>query len=397
MKRDNDHLRMTKRLSDAMPEAVSARLQHFCAQVLGKQTGALPSVQGIFMKQNLSILVHATIVFLLTNGFYLVKNLLLRTTIPIDMVPLYMMVASSLAMLVFSLRCRRYDGQAARFALLAYYFVIIASVAVFMVSCNFHGIGLSISMCYLFVIMIAPPCQLADTVLVCLLIAVSWWLPKVLPYAENYDLFKHFLLRFSIVAGFLATRSVFLRQAGNERDLAELNRAYALLAYNDTVTGALTRKALELYRVFLAEVLQPERISGIICDIDDFKSYNDHYSHVAGDAVLKQVAGSMLAALERDDGYLFRFGGEEFAVLLPEVDEEEACRVARRLLEAVRAAAIPREDIPGSPIVTASFGVASGTPSEMRDRSLMIRADGQLYLCKSSGKNCVALRGKIFR
>ena len=249
MKRDNDHLRMTKRLSDAMPEAVSARLQHFCAQVLGKQTGALPSVQGIFMKQNLSILVYATIVFLLTNGFYLVKNLLLRTTIPIDMVPLYMMVASSLAMLVFSLRCRRYDGQAARLALLAYYFVIIASVAVFMVSCNFHGIGLSISMCYLFVIIIAPPCQLADTVLVCLLIAVSWWLPKVLPYAENYDLFKHFLLRFSIVAGFLATRSVFLRQAGNERDLAELNRAYALLAYNDTVTGALTRKALELYRV----------------------------------------------------------------------------------------------------------------------------------------------------
>ena len=334
---------------------------------------------------------------MLTNGFYLVKNLLLRTAIPIDMVPLYMMVASSLAMLVFSLRCRRYDGQAARLALLAYYFVVIASVAVFMVSCNFHGIGLSISMCYLFVIMIAPPCQLADTVLVCLLIAVSWWLPKALPYAENYDLFKHFLLRFSIVAGFLATRSVFLRQAGNERDLAELNRAYALLAYNDTVTGALTRKALELYRVFLAEVLQPERISGIICDIDDFKSYNDHYSHVAGDAVLKQVAGSMLAALERDDCYLFRFGGEEFAVLLPEADEEEACRVARRLLEAVRAAAIPREDIPGSPIVTVSFGVASGTPTAMRDRSLMIRADEQLYLCKSSGKNCVALRGKIFR
>ena len=397
MKRDNDHLRLTKRLSDALPEAVSASFQRFCAQVLGEQTGALPSVQSIFMKQNLSFLVYATILFLLTNGFYLVKNLLLRTAIPIDMAPLYMMVASSLAMLVFSLRCRRYGGQGARLALLAYYVVIIASVAVFMVSCNFHGIGLSISMCYLFVIMIAPPCQLADTVLVCLLIAVSWWLPKALPYAENYDLFKHFLLRFSIVAGFLATRSVFLRQAGNERDLAELNRAYALLAYNDTVTGALTRKAMELYRVFLDEVLQPERVSGIICDIDDFKSYNDHYSHVAGDAVLKQVAGSMLAALERDDCHLFRFGGEEFALLLPEVDEEEACRVARRLLEAVRAAAIPREDIPGSPIVTASFGVASGTRTAMRDRSLMTRADGQLYLCKSSGKNCVALRGKIFR
>lgn len=63
MKRDNDHLRLTKRLSDALPEAVSASFQHFCAQVLGKQTGALPSVQSIFMKQNLSVMVHATILF----------------------------------------------------------------------------------------------------------------------------------------------------------------------------------------------------------------------------------------------------------------------------------------------------------------------------------------------
>lgn len=397
MRKQEDRADITRSASFWISDAAAARFKSFYNQILNIRLDEVPTEQSIFTRQSFSIVFYATILFLMTNGFYLVKNIVMDTMIVIDMVPLYMMVFACLAMLIFLIVYKEYGTQLARYALLAFYVVVIAAVTVFMVSCNYHNIGLSISMCYLFAIMVAPTYEALDTVIVCALIAVSWWLPGRLPYAENYNLFKHFLLRFSIVAGFLATRSVFLRQAGNERDLAELNRAYALLAYNDTVTGALTRKALELYRVFLAEVLQPERISGIICDIDDFKSYNDHYSHVAGDAVLKQVAGSMLAALERDDCYLFRFGGEEFAVLLPEADEEEACRVARRLLEAVRAAAIPREDIPGSPIVTASFGVASGTPTEMRDRSLMIRADEQLYLCKSSGKNCVALRGKLFR
>lgn len=73
---------------------------------------------------------------------------------------------------------------------------MIASVTVFMVSCNFHRVGLSISMCYLFAIMIAPTYRRVDTVAVCVLILISWWLPGQLPYAENYDLFKHFLLRF---------------------------------------------------------------------------------------------------------------------------------------------------------------------------------------------------------
>ena len=397
MKQKRDPLRLTRRLSAGLPAEIPAKFKCFCAQVLGKQIQEIPSVRSIFMKQNLSILTYAAVLFLLTNGFYLVKNLLLRPTIPIDMAPLYMMVAASLAMLVFCLRCRRYGGQAARYAQLAYYIVIVASVTVFMVSCNFHGIGLSISMCYLFVIMIAPTCQGADTALVCVLIVLSWWLPKVLPYGENYDLFKHFLLRGSILAGFLAIRSVFLRQAANERHLAEVNRAYAQLAYTDTMTGALNKKALELYRAFVGEELQPAQVSGIICDIDDFKSYNDHYSHVAGDGVLRRVAESLLAALEGDDRYLFRFGGEEFVVLLPEVGEEEVCRVARQLMEAVRAAAIPRGDIPGRDTVTVSFGVASGCCAELRDRSLMAQADRQLYLCKSSGKDCFAVGGKVLR
>ena len=104
----------------------------------------------------------------------------------------------------------------------------------------------------------------------------------------------------------------------------------------------------------------------------------------------------MSAVLEGDDRYLFRFGGEEFVVLLPDVEEGEACRIAGELLGAVRAAAIAREDLPDRRVVTASFGVACGTKDELRDLSLAVKADKQLYLCKNGGKNCVAAGGALY-
>lgn len=312
------------------------------------------------------------------------------------MIPLYMMVGACLAMLVFLLCCKDYGAPAARFALLAFYTVVIAAVTVFMVSCNYHGIGLSISMCYLFLIMIAPTYALSDTVFICVLILVSWYLPGKLPYAENYDLFKHFLLRVSIIIGFIVLHSIFLRQAADKRHIQEMSNTFIKLAYNDIMTGTLNKKALKTYCAFVTEKQDPERVSAIIYDIDDFKSYNDHYSHMKGDQVLLRVSESVLRVLAQSDQYLFRFGGEEFAVVLPNATEDEARRVACQMLEAVRAAAIPRTDLPDRSIVTASFGVACGTKDELRDLSLAVKADKQLYLCKSGGKNCVAAGGTLY-
>lgn len=299
-------------------------------------------------------------------------------------------------MLVFLLCCKDCGAPAARFALLAFYTVVIAAVTVFMVSCNYHGIGLSISMCYLFLIMIAPTYALSDTVFICVLILVSWYLPGKLPYAENYDLFKHFLLRVSIIIGFIVLHSIFLRQAADKRHIREMSNAFVKLAYNDIMTGTLSKEALKTYCAFVTEKQDPERVSAIIYDIDDFKSYNDHYSHMKGDQVLLRVSESVLRVLAQSDQYLFRFGGEEFAVVLPNATEDEARRVACQLLEAVRAAAIPRTDLPDRSIVTASFGVACGTKDELRDLSLAVKADEQLYLCKRGGKNCVAAGGTLY-
>ncbi len=369
----------------------------FCENVLGTKVDELPSEESIFLRQSLSIVFCATILFLLTNGLYLVKNIVCKTMIVIDMIPLYMMVAASLAMLAFLVFRKNSGTPAKRFALLAFYTVVIASVTVFMVSCNYHGIGLSISMCYLFVIMTAPTYRALDTAIICLLISVSWWLPSVLPYADNYNLFKHFLLRFSIVAGFLAVRTVFLRQASSERYIKEMNNFFLKLAYNDMMTGTLNKKAMETYCGFVAEKKKPEIVGAVIFDIDNFKSYNDHYSHLSGDKALRRVAESTVKVLGKHDGYLFRFGGEEFLAILPNIGEEESLRIAKEFLEAVRNVAIPRDDLPEKKIVTASFGVACGTSEELADLSIIAKADKQLYISKNGGKDCVAADGIIYK
>ena len=185
MKENGNRTYLTQGLSCWISDIAFSRFRSFCNHVLGVRIDELPSEQSIFMRQNFSIILCAAVLYLLTNGFYLVKNIIEKTMIPIDMIPLYMMVAASLARLLFLALCKKYDSPLARFALMGYYTMIIASVTIFMVSCNFHGIGLSISMCYLFVIMIAPTYKTLDTVIICVLIVLSWWLPSRLPYAEN--------------------------------------------------------------------------------------------------------------------------------------------------------------------------------------------------------------------
>ena len=397
MKKNKESRAAIKDLSSDVYAPATERFKKFSSSVLGVDIDDVPSEQSIFMKQCSSIVFYATILFLITNGFYLIKNLIFKTTIVIDMVPLYMMVASSAAMLFFLIFYKKHDSAPSRYALLFYYIIIIASVTVFMVSCNYHKIGLSISMCYLFVIMIAPTYKLSDTILVCVLILVSWYLPSILPYAENYNLFKHFLVRFAIIAGFISVRSVFIRQSVNERKIKEMSNAFINLAFNDVTTGTLNKKAMESYRAFVGEKLSPDKVSVIIYDIDNFKSYNDHYSHMQGDEALKHISESVTSVLEKTDLYLFRFGGEEFVVILPDAEENEAVRVSLEMLGAIRSAAISRNDLPQKNILTASFGVSSGTKEELSDLSLLMKADKQLYISKNSGKNSVAASNKIYK
>jgi diguanylate cyclase (GGDEF)-like protein len=124
-------------------------------------------------------------------------------------------------------------------------------------------------------------------------------------------------------------------------------------------------------------------------DVDQFKKYNDHYGHLAGDACLRQVAIALQGSVRQDLDIVARYGGEEFAVIMPDADLETARLVAERVRRTVVEMAAPhaQSDI-GS--ISVSIGIAaSGLSAVMTSENLIHLADGALYDAKRTGRNRV--------
>ncbi len=131
-----------------------------------------------------------------------------------------------------------------------------------------------------------------------------------------------------------------------------------------------------------------------IADIDHFKNVNDTFGHLTGDAVLAAIAGA-LSALLREGDLTGRFGGEEFAILLPGTDAAEAHRITERVREKISRIATPVSDGPGGddPLrVTISIGVAALGSSRLDLEELLAAADHALYQAKETGRNRVCLQ-----
>lgn len=127
--------------------------------------------------------------------------------------------------------------------------------------------------------------------------------------------------------------------------------------------------------------------SVVLFDIDHFKPINDNYGHLAGDAILRQLGTVVRRAVRRDD-VVARVGGEEFALLLPELDTEAAASVADKLRQSVEQATFEFEDV--TIPVNISLGVAQWNEERHQDAAGVLRAaDEKLYEAKRTGRNKV--------
>lgn len=181
-----------------------------------------------------------------------------------------------------------------------------------------------------------------------------------------------------------------------ERQLRETRRRLVAANRRDHLTGLLNRRGLD---VVLHRQLRRARRTGrplslLVIDIDWFKSYNDHLGHPEGDACLKAVAGVIVGSLRSGVDAVCRHGGEEFVVVLPDMDATAASIIADQCRRAIVEAEMPH---PRSRyrFVTASIGVAetrataTGISSEADAHDLLGRADLALYAAKGKGRNCV--------
>jgi two-component system, cell cycle response regulator len=129
----------------------------------------------------------------------------------------------------------------------------------------------------------------------------------------------------------------------------------------------------------------------VLCDVDYFKLYYDHYGHLKGDKVLQKVAEAILQSFRTGDTS-YRYGGEEFLIILPEQSLESAALAAERLRRAVEELAIPHEVSKSGGVVTVSCGLAELSPDEKKTvEELFKEADEALYQAKMGGKNKVAV------
>ncbi len=168
-------------------------------------------------------------------------------------------------------------------------------------------------------------------------------------------------------------------------------------ARTDSLTAASNRLALteDLQALAARAERYHHRYCAALCDIDQFKAYNDHYGHLAGDDALRSVAHAIQCELRRGDRF-YRYGGEEFLALLPEQTLSEAAVAMDRVRRAVESLRIPHAPAANGPYVTISVGIAALGPDAGKDslEGWLHRSDTALYAAKARGRNRVEVEGK---
>jgi diguanylate cyclase (GGDEF)-like protein len=165
--------------------------------------------------------------------------------------------------------------------------------------------------------------------------------------------------------------------------------AYAQAAVVDPVSGLFNRRYFEarLDEELHRAVRQLTSVALLMVDLDEFKAVNDRFGHIAGDMVIRDISEILRRSVRIFD-VCTRFGGEEFAVMMPGGTVESASAIAERIRHRVEAYQRTEPSL-GELHVTASIGVAVSPPG-VTARDLMERADRALYHAKKAGKNRVS-------
>ena len=189
----------------------------------------------------------------------------------------------------------------------------------------------------------------------------------------------------------VATQLSFpLQQAQLKEELQLANQELERLANLDGLTQIPNRRHFD--QKLQQEWLRMQRLqlplSLILCDVDYFKLYNDYYGHLAGDDCLIQVAQTLYQSVKRAADLVSRYGGEEFAIILPYTDTEGAVSVAERIRKGVLEQQIPHSDSKINQIVTVSLGISTIIPTPTHSPQFLIKlADDALYQAKQNGRN----------
>lgn len=185
----------------------------------------------------------------------------------------------------------------------------------------------------------------------------------------------------------------YLEQKTRMQSLRRANEDLARQSITDALSGLHNRRYFD--QVLETEVARCNRngesFALLLLDLDHFKRVNDQFGHQAGDMVIQAVGQALMSGIRSSDTCC-RYGGEEFALIMPATRSPEAQLVAERLRNKVAALEIP--GLPKGYQVTISVGISLGEPkSEIKAQQVLKEADQALYVAKADGRNRCVLRG----
>jgi diguanylate cyclase (GGDEF)-like protein len=178
------------------------------------------------------------------------------------------------------------------------------------------------------------------------------------------------------------------------KSLQEANQELNRLAHIDSLTQIYNRYHFDvvLEQVWQQAIREQQEIAIILCDVDNFKLYNDTYGHLAGDRCLQQVAKAIDCAVSRGQDVAARYGGEEFVIILPNTRIAGAVRVAKRIKNAVNNLKIPHKTSTIKDYVTVSCGICCFLADcHLTPQDLITSADRALYQAKYQGRDRIVV------
>jgi diguanylate cyclase (GGDEF)-like protein len=181
------------------------------------------------------------------------------------------------------------------------------------------------------------------------------------------------------------------------KQLSESNQKLSQLAEIDELTNLHNRRSMDKYlsSEWNRHLRNQQPLSLLFIDIDYFKQFNDTYGHEGGDQCLIQVSKILQNNAKRSADIAARFGGEEFALILPETGEKQAYTIAENIRDDLASLRIPHESSSVSRYLTVSIGVMTLIPNTVNNASLLrALADEALYRAKEEGRNCI-IKGEI--
>lgn len=207
-----------------------------------------------------------------------------------------------------------------------------------------------------------------------------------------------FIRELQYMANELTAFSLYLHNMETQSEQLETEKQkFEDLSFRDGLTGIYNRRYFDLMLAEEWGTAQTRQtpLSLLMIDVDKFKNYNDSQGHLMGDDCLRRIAGSLSEAALRPTDKSTRYGGEEFALLLPGVDGKGAAKVAQRVHEGICKLDIAHPSSDVASRVTVSIGLATRIPRRGEDASLLVEmADRALYMAKNRGRNRTCAEGE---